>query len=98
MYTIFYYNQDTTLERIKELLNIGFNINTQNDLGDTLLHYACEYKHYDIIQFLLSKNADINIKNEKGYTPFDIVIDREILILLYRKRYCDNKRQKFTLL
>lgn len=46
-------------------------VNSQNEDGNTLLHLAIEYKHVYIIEFLLRKGADVNIKNNYGLTPFD---------------------------
>ena len=34
--------------------------------GDTALHIAISEKHEDIVDFLISKNADIEKKNYEG--------------------------------
>lgn len=37
--------------------------------GRTYLHYACDYGQQDIIDYLLSKGANINIQDKYGITP-----------------------------
>jgi ankyrin repeat protein len=37
--------------------------------GRTYLHYACDYGQREIIDYLLSKGADINIQDKYNITP-----------------------------
>ena len=49
-------------------------------MGDGLatpLHLACLYSNTDIIEYLLEKDADVNLKDESGDTPLHIACDRE---------------------
>ena len=48
------------------------NINEEfNKDGDTLLHLACSFSNLNAIRLLIEKyNADINLKNKNGQTPF----------------------------
>ena len=39
--------------------------------GNTPLHYACREGDVDITQVLLSRGADITIKNKNGKNPLD---------------------------
>jgi ankyrin repeat protein len=54
------------LERVKTLLN-NTNINTPNEYGMTPLMYASKYGKYNIVNFLLENNADLNIENKYQY-------------------------------
>lgn len=42
--------------------------------GRTLLHYAAEGGHKDIVTYLLEKGADINAEDDNGYYPLDAAI------------------------
>ena len=53
----------TTLKEIKKLLNKGLDINQKDKYGCTLLHYACQNSDLEIIEYLLQKGANIEIKN-----------------------------------
>lgn len=51
----------------------SFDINTQNEYGNTLLHIACRSRKYEIAKVLLDKfNAKTDIKNADGRTPLHI--------------------------
>jgi Ankyrin repeats (3 copies) len=49
----------------------GMEINIQDCLGKTALHYAYEYNNNELIQLLLKNNADINIKDASNKAPKD---------------------------
>jgi ankyrin repeat protein len=51
------------------LLRYGAHIDTQDPDGNTILHLAVYYKLPDLVPFLLDRGADRNIKNNRGYTP-----------------------------
>lgn len=89
----FQYSQDTTLSQIKYLIDNGFDINTKNELGYTLLHNACIYNHNEIVKFLLRHNAKINIYNNNNECPIDyarINNNTHLMILLYKSIYQSN--------
>ncbi|MGE5196722.1 MAG: ankyrin repeat domain-containing protein, partial [Anaerolineae bacterium] len=44
-------------------------INTQDEKGRTLLHYACSYDDQALVQTLLKMGADYLIKDKEGYSP-----------------------------
>jgi hypothetical protein len=61
------------LEAVKLCLELGGDINAVNDAGDTALHGAAWRERADsIVQFLASKGAQLNIKNDRGWTPLVI--------------------------
>ena len=38
-----------------------------NCSGNTALHYCAEYKYNDLAEYLISKGANVDISNIKGY-------------------------------
>jgi hypothetical protein len=57
---------------LKLLLQLGVNINEQNDVyKETPLHIAVQQNKLNIIKFLLANRAAIDIKNSGDKTPFD---------------------------
>uniref|UniRef100_A0A8C5EWU8 Euchromatic histone-lysine N-methyltransferase 1b n=1 Tax=Gouania willdenowi TaxID=441366 RepID=A0A8C5EWU8_GOUWI len=51
---------------VEHLLSTGFiNINCQDDGGWTAMIWATEYKHVDQVKLLLSKGADISIRDKE---------------------------------
>ena len=49
---------------------------SRNAYGDQLLHAACVAGDVDDINFLLSINADISSKGDKGYTPLHYAVEQ----------------------
>ena len=64
-----------SLETLKLLLrNKPDALNLQNNQKDTMLHWACDRKHIEVIKFMLGQDGvDVNIKNKKhGHTPLHL--------------------------
>ena len=80
------------------LLDLGANVNAQNNDGDTALIIASRRGHYDIVEMLLTDNSywdddgiyrivmvwgtDVNAMNNEGETAFWVADTGEIGILL----------------
>lgn len=47
------------------------NINAQDKAGMTALHYACALGQLDLVKALITKGANLSLKNKKGQTPLD---------------------------
>jgi ankyrin repeat protein len=45
---------------------------SQDNEGQTPLHYACSCEQEDLIALLLKHKADVNIKDNSGESPLDI--------------------------
>jgi len=59
---------------IRYIINAeGCNINHQDSLGNTALHYAVMLNDYFIVNCLAYYHADINIKNKEGKSPINLV-------------------------
>ncbi|QRI42758.1 ankyrin repeat protein [Cheloniid poxvirus 1] len=71
------------IEIIDILMKKGIDINMKDDLGNTALHYACDYvKGLNIVKILLSYGADTNIENYLGTTPLACAVNtsNEVLV------------------
>ncbi len=59
------------LSTVKKYLKLGMDPNSQDHNKDTALMGAALNGHEEIIELLLTHNADPAIKNETGYSSFD---------------------------
>ena len=50
---------------------VPLNVNLQNKRNNTALHYALAYGNVEGAQMLIQENANVDIKNIDGQTPFD---------------------------
>jgi len=65
--------QDGNLELLKLIMIKDFDVNTKNQSnGWTLLQYAIFYKETKIVQYLIDRGADKDIKNNDGKNAHDI--------------------------
>ena len=54
------------------LLDRRANINHQNNLGNTPLHYAMAYEPEGVLgEYLIGRGSDDMIENNEGLTPYD---------------------------
>jgi ankyrin repeat protein len=53
------------------LCRAGANINRPNNLGNTPLHHANEYKHMKLVDLLVENMADESIKNGNKKSPWE---------------------------
>lgn len=64
--------QDGLIQKVRELISAGANLNTFDDLGNTALHIAVELNFVNIVDILLTAGADPSIENDLGQTPFQL--------------------------
>ena len=62
-----------SIELVKYFLNKNYDINQINKNGQTPLHLACELGYENIINLLIKRGADLNIKDIKGRKPLEIL-------------------------
>lgn len=55
-------------EPVKVLIEMGFDVNCTNSVGDTPLADCAALEHWEMIEILLESGADPNIQNEMGDT------------------------------
>lgn len=68
----------STTGYIEDIINkLGgyIDINSQNVDGNTPLHLAVINERFDMAAILVEAGADINIKNNNGLTPIDILLE-----------------------
>jgi len=58
--------------KVKQLIKIS-DINTQDDKGNTMLHYAAQRSNEKLAKLLIKNGANKAIKNNDGDTPLDLV-------------------------
>lgn len=60
---------DRNIHLINSLIDSGEDVNYQNELGCTALHYAIFFQEIDIARCLILNGADIHIKDARSRTP-----------------------------
>jgi len=78
----------SSIPLLKILLSYGFDVNIQNNNGDTVLMYwikEINSNHSEVnnelLHYLYTQGADPNIKNKEGKTIFDMVTNRSRAVL-----------------
>lgn len=51
------------------------DINAQDSFGRTPLHYACANLMSELLSFLISRDADVNLRDHKGCTPLHLLVN-----------------------
>ena len=62
------------LEVVKDLLNLGLDVNSRSKYGNTSLMRAAFKGHVDVIKLLLERKADVNAENSQGNTALIFAI------------------------
>ena len=83
---IFQAIRDNNIEKVKEYLDRGEDVNVQNKYGWTPLYRASHDNHIEVVKLLLQrKDIDLTIKTKKVKTALDIAKEeghQEIIELL----------------
>jgi hypothetical protein len=66
--------QPVNFKETQELLVSGVDVNDQDGHLKTLMHYAAECEHNELLEELLTRGADPNVQDEDGNTPFHSVL------------------------
>ena len=69
---IFKYVNDSDV--LKAHLDNGFQVDTKDETGFTLIHKACEYNNLQSLELLHQFDADINMHSSCGLTPLDVAL------------------------
>ncbi|WP_264686539.1 ankyrin repeat domain-containing protein [Wolbachia endosymbiont (group B) of Rhopobota naevana] len=64
--------QDGDLNKVEGLANRGASLDTKDNNDWILLHFAASSNKFDIVKFLLDKNANIKAKDVYGNTPLHV--------------------------
>ncbi|KAG0166354.1 hypothetical protein DFQ28_007382 [Apophysomyces sp. BC1034] len=73
---------DGQLDRVKELVTSGVDVNSRDEFGYTAMHAAVSYSHADMINLLLSLGANVDIEDADKDTPLFVAETVEIAQLL----------------
>lgn len=82
------------VDKLKEQLQNGAEVNGQDYDGDTLLHHAIASRNIKIVRLLVEHGADVNAENNSGIRPYKIALNcnfMEALELLLRNNAIINR-------
>ena len=65
---IFTYIKNNDIQSVKNYIDAGYDLNTQDDNGYTALYCASRYNNIEIVKLLLNAGADIDKQDNDGYT------------------------------
>ena len=65
------YGDGDPVKKMRELLELGADMNTVDDLGRTPLHYAVKQNNLDVARLLLEQGAWMNVRDKYGATPLN---------------------------
>ena len=52
----------------------GIDVDSREDIGQTALHIALQEGHLPVIEQLINYGADVNAKDNNGFTPLHLII------------------------
>ncbi|WP_264954025.1 ankyrin repeat domain-containing protein [Wolbachia endosymbiont (group A) of Endotricha flammealis] len=67
--------KQNNLDKVKDLVNQGASLDTQDGYGWTPLHFAAAYGKFNIVKFLLNSKANIRAKDIYGNTPLHLAAE-----------------------
>jgi len=70
------------LEATKILVAAGFDVRQRNNRDETALHGASDRGADTIVQYLVDRGAELNVKSKQGFTPLDVAMGKSSLIQL----------------
>lgn len=56
------------IDRVKNFLDTGINLNQQDEFGNTPLIQAAKYGRREVVQLLIAHGADVTAHNRSGWT------------------------------
>jgi ankyrin repeat protein len=71
-----YKTEPEAIQAIGLLLEAGMDINAADNRGQTALHAAAQKGYDQVIEFLASRGAQLDIKDKRGFTPLDAALGR----------------------
>ena len=64
--------KETQPDIVRQLINRGVGVDTQDDHGETPLHMACRVGNLEVVKVLLDMNANPEIKDKYNRTPLRV--------------------------
>lgn len=53
----------------------GADVNLQNDLGMSCLHWAVQVQSFELVQLLIENGIDVTLRNKENKTALDIALE-----------------------
>ena len=69
--------KDSSFELIDHLAGLGAIVDTQDEDGNTCLHYAVASEDENLLRLLLEKGADMHVLNFNGFTPYEFALKKK---------------------
>lgn len=83
LYKINDFIRKNNIDAINDVINNPtFDINLQDENGDSALHLAILYRNFQVIKLFVSKKANINIRDIDGKTPLMSHLERNADMLI----------------
>ncbi|KAI9476151.1 MAG: kinase-like domain-containing protein [Benjaminiella poitrasii] len=73
---------DGQLDRVRELIDNGMDINSRDQFGYTAMHAAVSYNQREIAEYLIKEGANVNIEDFEKDTPLFVAETVEMAQLL----------------
>ncbi|MEP7307820.1 MAG: ankyrin repeat domain-containing protein [Acidobacteriota bacterium] len=70
------------LDAVKMFVEAGADLDVQNDLGNTALHYAAQTGATRIVEYLVARGARLDVYNYAGQAPVDLTRSQPIKKLM----------------
>jgi len=75
----FSYLEEGNIDKVKEYISCGVNIEMEDDYGNTAICIASENGFVELIKMFIEKKADFNHKNSDGMTPLMLAVKEQKL-------------------
>jgi uncharacterized protein len=75
-------SEPDALEATKIFVAAGFDVRQRNSRDETALHGAADRGADSIVQYLVDRGAELNVKSKQGFTPLDVAMGKSSLIQL----------------
>ncbi|KAH9502195.1 hypothetical protein Btru_070357 [Bulinus truncatus] len=72
----------SALDEVKLLAEIGADLNTVDASGKSALFFSISLKKYDVVDFLLQKDVNVNILSDENESPLTLTVDQGNDVLL----------------
>ncbi|WP_264707159.1 ankyrin repeat domain-containing protein [Wolbachia endosymbiont (group A) of Acrocera orbiculus] len=71
--------EEGDLEKIRDSIRQGANVNVQGRQGWTPVFWAIQKNNFNIVELLLDNSADIKVKDNEGWTPLHWAVQLDLL-------------------